>query len=68
MYKRILSFGLTVVLLTSLLVGSVVQAQGPSVQHSDPYWQTTYWNNATLSGSPVLERSEFTLDYSWGTG
>jgi hypothetical protein len=68
MYKRILPFGLMALLLTSLLVGSVVEAQGPSVQRSDPFWQAAYWNNTSLSGSPVLERSESTLDYSWGTG
>lgn len=59
------------------LIGTVVAilavvgpawAQGPAPLHSDPTWQATYWNNTTLSGSPVLERSEANLDYNWGLG
>ncbi|MDD3829052.1 MAG: PA14 domain-containing protein, partial [Anaerolineae bacterium] len=30
------------------------------------YWQASYWNNTTLSGPPVLERSEVQLDHDWG--
>jgi hypothetical protein len=33
-----------------------------------PYWQGEYWNNTTLSGSPVLVRQDARLDFSWGTG
>jgi len=38
------------------------------VQHSDPHWQATYWNNTSLSGSPALERQESDLDNDWGSG
>ncbi len=51
-----------------LLVVSSAWAQGPAPLHSDPTWQAAYWNNMTLSGSPVLERSEANLDYNWGLG
>ncbi len=64
MYKRISLISLFVLLLSS----SVVSAQGPSPQHSDPTWQAFYWNNMALSGSPVLQRSEPNLDHNWGTG
>jgi hypothetical protein len=63
-----MSFGLMVLLLVSLLSGSSVSAQGSMPQHSDPTWQAAYWNNTSLSGSPVLQRSESSLDYNWGTG
>lgn len=43
-------------------------AQDVFPEHTDPGWQATYWNNTTLSGSPVLQRSEGNLDYNWGTG
>jgi hypothetical protein len=60
---------LIVLLLSSLMLSSsVVSAQDPSPQHSDPTWQASYWNNMALSGSPVLQRSESNLDYNWGTG
>ena len=35
---------------------------------SDPTWQATYWNNPTLSGAPVLQRSDAQLDFIWGNG
>lgn len=29
-------------------------------------WQASYWNNRTLSGSPVLQRTENDLNHNWG--
>ncbi len=52
----------------SLLLTSVALAQDPGPQHSDPYWQASYWNNTTLYGTPVLQRSEANIDYNWGAG
>jgi hypothetical protein len=41
-------------------------AQGPVLpQHSDPTWQASYWNNTSLSGSPVVQRSEANINYEW---
>jgi hypothetical protein len=69
MYRRISLVSLIVLLLFSLLLSSsVVSAQGPGPQHSDPTWQASYWNNMALSGAPVLQRTESSLDYNWGTG
>ncbi len=31
-------------------------------------WHASYWNNTTLSGEPVFQRSESTLDHNWGVG
>lgn len=31
-------------------------------------WTASYWNNRTLSGSPVLVRSESSINYDWGEG
>jgi len=69
MCKRIALVSLFVMLLCSLLLpGGIVSAQGPAPLDSDPAWQAYYWNNKTLSGPTVLERSETSLNYSWGTG
>jgi hypothetical protein len=63
--KAFIVFGLIVLLALS----STVSAQGPAVpQHSDPNWQAAYWNNMSLSGTPVLQREEPDLNYNWGTG
>ena len=51
-----------------LVFASPAYAQGPVVQHSDPNWQAAYWNNMTLTGVPVLERAEASVDYDWATG
>lgn len=60
---------IVVSLLAVISLSGPAVAQGPvNPQHSDPSWQATYWNNKTLSGTPVLERSEPNLDYNWGLG
>lgn len=64
MLKRI---SLISVLLFLVLMAAPAVAQGPSPQHSDPTWQASYWNNLTLSGTPVLQRAEPNIDYNWGT-
>lgn len=56
-------------LILSLMLAAPVMAQGPvNPQHSDPTWSTSYWNNTTLSGTPVLSRQEANINYDWGTG
>jgi hypothetical protein len=55
-------------LIFLLMLSSTVQAQEPAPQHSDPFWEASYWNNTTLSSSPVLQRREPDLDHNWGTG
>ncbi len=69
MYKRIASVSLIAMLLSSLLLSSgMVSAQGPAPQDSDPAWQAYYWNNMALSGDPVLQTTETSLDHTWGSG
>ncbi len=31
-------------------------------------WQALYWNNRTLTGTPILARQESAVDYNWGNG
>jgi len=61
----------SVLLLSLVLVLTLpgaVRAQGPQPMHSDPTWHASYFDNIYLSGSPVLEREEFSIDYRWGSG
>ncbi len=56
-------------LVIVLMVSLPVMAQGPvNPQHTDPTWRAAYWNNTTLSGTPVLEREETNINYDWGSG
>ena len=67
MMKRCLVFAALMMLVLTL--ATPVIAQGPvTPQHSDPTWQASYWNNTTLSGTPVLEREEANLSHNWSTG
>jgi hypothetical protein len=62
------AFGLAV-LIPLFILGHASMAQGgPIVQHTDPYWRATYWNNTSLSGTPALERQESDLNHDWGNG
>ena len=51
--SRKISFLIGLVLV--LLLSGTVYAQGPEVQHSDPNWQVSYWNNMTLHGPSVQQ-------------
>ena len=56
-------------LLFSLFAIGSAQAQGdPPPLHDAPQWDARYWNNTTLSGTPVVTRQEASLDWNWGTG
>ncbi len=35
---------------------------------ADAKWTAKYYNNTTLSGTPVLEQQEDSINYDWGTG
>ena len=43
-------------------------AKEPATANTDPTWQAWYWNNITLSGTPVLQRNEGDLNHNWGEG
>jgi hypothetical protein len=53
--------------LIGVLAGPAL-AQDITPQHTDPAWQVAYWNNTSLAGPPVLQRTETNLDFNWGNG
>jgi hypothetical protein len=55
-------------LILALILTGAALAQGPTPpQGSYPTWQAFYYNNKTLSGSPVLVRNESDINYDWGS-
>ena len=50
------------ILLATLALGSSNAAAADSV------WKAQYFNNKSLSGTPVLERDESNLNWDWGYG
>jgi hypothetical protein len=56
-------------LILILGLAAPVAAQGPIVpQHSDPTWHAQYFDNRTLSGTPVLTREDANINFDWGGG
>lgn len=37
-----------------------------ATEAADAMWTANYWNNKTLSGDPVLQRTEAEVNYDWG--
>ncbi len=56
--------GLTALVLLTIGWGETAMVS----QAADANWDVKYWNNKTLSGDPVLQRTESSLDYNWGKG
>ncbi len=65
--RRKLFYGL-LGLAIYFLSNSTTFAQGPEPQGSDLFWQASYWNNTSLTGNPILQRQEVSIDYNWGLG
>jgi hypothetical protein len=55
-------------LIVTLLWTGTSLAQDDPQPHTAFAWDVSYWNNKTLSGSPVLEKTEANLDWDWGLG
>ncbi|MBN1487703.1 MAG: hypothetical protein JW981_08685 [Anaerolineae bacterium] len=66
MFRR---FSLLLSLIMVLTSVAPVLAQGPiTPYHTDPTWHVQYWNNTSLTGTPVLDRTEENINYDWGYG
>lgn len=58
-----------IILAAAMLLGSLLAfVPANPLLAADSSWQATYWNNRTLSGTPVLQRSEADLNKDWGDG
>ena len=66
MYRKLT---VLVFLLGVLLFQQTALAQdGPTAQHSAAVWDVSYWNNKTLTDSPVVQTTEADVNWDWGTG
>jgi hypothetical protein len=59
---------LSVLVLLLAMAGSVSAFQDVGPQHSDPFWQASYWNNPYLSGQPVFSGNVADINFNWGNG
>lgn len=58
---RFFSFALFVLMV-------IVGLGAPEASAADSVWRARYYNNKSLSGTPVLEREERELNWDWGYG
>jgi hypothetical protein len=65
MYKKL---SLLITFLLVFIFAGTALAQGPGPTHTDLTWQVSYWNNKSLSGTPVVQTSEGDLNWDWGQG
>ncbi|MFN8454699.1 MAG: PA14 domain-containing protein [Anaerolineae bacterium] len=63
---KLIRFVMVIVMIS--VTASTALAQDITPQHTDPNWQVTYWNNTSLTGPPVVQRTETDLNYNWGSG
>lgn len=54
--------------LVAILVLIVLTGSSMNLNAQEGSWQAQYWNNRTLSGTPVLVRTESSINYDWGAG
>ena len=51
----------------ALILGLLLFSTGTEpLQAQESNWEARYWDNITLSGTPVLQRTEANIDYDWG--
>lgn len=60
-------FALLIILML-LLPGMALAQDGPAPQHNDPFWTAEYWNNASLSGQPLVTGADASINFKWGNG
>ena len=72
LFRKTHFFSLVLVLM--LLLPAVAaaappaQESGPLPQHNDPFWSAQYWNNASLSGQPLVTGADASINFNWGSG
>lgn len=66
--RTILPFLVLLIAILTLNARTVAAAPGPNPQTTDAFWQASYWNNLSLSGEPVLQRADASLNFDWGPG
>jgi hypothetical protein len=71
-YRSSIAFITTALLASSMVLPQTALATEKVETHADAapsiFWLGEYFNNATLSGSPVFRRNTRSIAFNWGTG
>lgn len=68
MYRKLKLTVLFLIISLFLFQQTALAQDGPTVQHTDPVWQVSYWNNKTLTGNPLVQTTEADINWDWGMG
>lgn len=66
--RRVFLFALLALLAGIWPAGAQAQQSGAGAVFAGDSWLASYWNNITLSGAPVLTRSDVDVNFDWGLG
>ncbi len=68
--RKLTICGLVAVTIVVLMLGSALVAAPARVAEANAgtQWNATYFNNTSLSGSPVLTRIDDRIDFNWASG
>lgn len=68
MYRKLKLTVLFLFISLFLFQQTALAQDGPTTQHTDSVWQVSYWNNQTLSGTPLVQTTETDINWDWGMG
>lgn len=68
--RRLTIGGLIAVMTLAMVLGSAALPGSSQVAEANPgtQWNASYYNNTSLSGSPVLQRVDDQINFNWGAG
>lgn len=55
-------------MIVGLLLFGIMALNAPEASAADSAWRAQYFNNKSLSGTPVLQRDEQNINWDWGYG
>ncbi len=61
-------FNFPITLVGILLAVLILSGSRATAVFAATDWNVKYWNNSSLWGDPVVQRTESNLDYDWGDG
>jgi uncharacterized protein YgiM (DUF1202 family) len=69
--RKLTIYGVIAVMMAVLVIGPglLLSTSAPMVEaNAGTQWHAEYFNNISLSGSPVVTRTDDQINFNWGTG
>jgi uncharacterized protein YgiM (DUF1202 family) len=68
--RKLTVYGVIAVIMAVLVIGPgvLLSTSAPAEANAGTQWNAEYFNNISLSGSPVVTRIDDQINFNWGTG